>query len=82
MHANASLLAIGAMLGQNPTSKYDQPIVYASKLLNKVKHNYATTKREALVMVYVLHKFKHFLLGNKFVFYVYHMVLVYLVNKP
>jgi hypothetical protein len=82
VHANASLLAIGAMLGQNPTSKYDQPIVYASKLLNKVKHNYATTKREALVMVYVLHKFKHFLLGNKFVFYVYHMVLVYLVNKP
>jgi hypothetical protein len=82
VHANASLLAIGAMLGQNPTSKYDQPIVYASKLLNKVKHNYATTKREALVMVYALHKFRHFLLGNKFVFYVYHMVLVYLVNKP
>ncbi len=27
-------------------------------------------------------KFKHFLLGNKFVFYVDHMALVYLVNKP
>ncbi len=33
-------------------------------------------------MVYALHKFRHFLLGNKFVFYVYHMVLVYLINKP
>jgi hypothetical protein len=33
-------------------------------------------------MVFALHKFKHYLLGNKFVFYVYHMVLVYLVNKP
>ncbi len=33
-------------------------------------------------MVYVLHKFKQFLLGNKFVFYVDHMVMVYLVNKP
>ncbi len=33
-------------------------------------------------MVYVLHKFRHFLLGNKFVFYVDHMALVYLVNKP
>jgi hypothetical protein len=32
-------------------------------------------------MVYALHKFKHFLLGNKFVFYVDHMVQVYLVNK-
>ncbi len=33
-------------------------------------------------MVFALHKFKHYLLGNKFVFYVGHMALVYLVNKP
>ncbi len=33
-------------------------------------------------MVYALHKFRHFLLGNKFVFYVDHMVMVYLFNKP
>jgi hypothetical protein len=33
-------------------------------------------------MVYALHKFKHFLLGNKFIFYVNHMALVYLINKP
>jgi hypothetical protein len=32
-------------------------------------------------MVYALHKFRHFLLGNKFVFYVDHMALIYLVNK-
>ncbi len=32
---DASLLAIGAMLAQNPTSKYDQPIVYAFRLFNK-----------------------------------------------
>ncbi len=82
MHTNASLLAIGAMLAQNPTGKYDHPIVYASRLLNKVDHKYITIEREALVMVYALHKIKHFLLGNKFVFYVYHMALVYLVNKP
>ncbi len=29
-----------------------------------------------------MHKFKHYLLGNKFVFYVDHMAFVYLVNKP
>jgi hypothetical protein len=34
-----------------------------------------------LTMVYVLHKFKHYLLGKQFVFYVDHMALVYLVNK-
>ncbi len=33
-------------------------------------------------MVFALHKFRHYLLGNKFVFYVYHVALVYLVNKP
>jgi hypothetical protein len=33
-------------------------------------------------MVFALPKFKHDLLGNKFVFNVYHVALVYLVNKP
>jgi hypothetical protein len=32
-------------------------------------------------MVYALHKFKHYLLGNWFVFYVDHMALVYFINK-
>jgi hypothetical protein len=82
VHIDASLLAIGRMLTHNPTSKYDQPIIYAFILLNKMKHNYITTEREPLAMVYALHKFKHFLLVNKFVFYVDHMAMVYLVNKP
>jgi hypothetical protein len=51
-------------------------------LLNKVEQNYTTIEKEALAMVYALHKFKQFLLGNKFVFYVDHMALIYLVNKP
>jgi hypothetical protein len=33
-------------------------------------------------MVFSLHKFRHYLLNNKFVFYADHMALVYLVNKP
>jgi len=33
-------------------------------------------------MVHALHKFKHYLLDNQFVFYVDHMALLYLVNKP
>jgi hypothetical protein len=56
VHTNASLLAVGAMLAHNPIGKYDQPIVYASRLLNKVEHNYITTKREALAVIYVMHK--------------------------
>ncbi len=70
------------MLFQNVTSKNDQPIVYAFRVLNIAKHNYSTTHTEVLTMFFSLHKFKHYLLGNKFVFYVDHMTLVYLVNKP
>jgi hypothetical protein len=56
--------------------------MYAFGLLNSAKRNYITIKREALAMVYALHKCKHYLLNNQFVFYVDHMALVYLVNKP
>ncbi len=82
VHTNASLLVVGDMLFHNLTRKNDQPMVYASKLLNKIEQNYNIIEREDLVMVFVLHKFKHYMLGNKFVFYVDHMALVYLVNKP
>ncbi len=56
--------------------------MYSLRLLNYVEIEYTTTKREALIMVYALHKFKHYLLGNKFTFFVDHMALIYLVNKP
>jgi hypothetical protein len=51
-------------------------VVYISKFLNIVERKYSTTEYEALTMVFVLHKFKHYLLGNKFVFYVDHMAFV------
>jgi hypothetical protein len=33
-------------------------------------------------MVYAFHKFHNYLLGNKFIFYVDHMALLYLIQKP
>jgi hypothetical protein len=56
--------------------------MYSSRLYNLTERNYTTIEREALAMVYALHKFRHCMLGNRFIFYVNHMVLVYLVNKP
>jgi len=70
------------MLAQNPTGKCDQPIAYTFQLLNSVEKNYTTTEREALVMVYALHKYHHYLLGTKFVFYVDHMAFLFLDKKP
>jgi hypothetical protein len=82
VHTNASLLAIGVILSQNVIRKSDQPIVYVSRFLNKAKQNYNTIERKALTIIFSLQKFRHYLLGNKFVFYVDHTTLVYLVNKP
>jgi hypothetical protein len=44
--------------------KFDQQVMYAFILLNSIERNYTTTEREALAMIYALHKFKHYLLGN------------------
>ena len=57
-------------------------IVYNSRKLNKAERNYSTTEREALGMVFVLQKYRHYLLANPFIFYTDHQELKYLVNKP
>ena len=82
IHTDASDIAVGAMLAQNPTGKTYQPIAYTSRLLSKAEKNYTTTEKEALAMAYAVNKFRHYLLGNKFIFYVDHFALQYLVNKP
>ncbi len=74
-------VVMGVMLA-NPIKICDHPIAYALHFLNNAKKNFTTIEREALVVVYVLHNLKHYLLGNKFVFYVDHMVLLYQIKKP
>jgi hypothetical protein len=81
-HIDAFQLAVGAIFAHNPIGKFDQSVMYVSKLLNSIERNYTTTEREALAMVYALQKFKHYLLGNWFVFYVDHVAFVYLVSRP
>jgi hypothetical protein len=75
VHMDASLLVVGVLLTHNITGKSDQPIVYISRLFNTAEQNYSTIQRKALAMVLALHKFKHYLLRNKFVFYVDHVWL-------
>jgi hypothetical protein len=79
VHIDASNLIIGAMLAQNLIKKCDQSIAYASQLLNNIERNYTMTEKETRIMVYAFRKFCHYLLGNKFIFYVDHSVLLHLV---
>ena len=79
---DASSFAIGCILAQPHEGNIDLPICYASRQLNSAKKNYTTTEREGLTMVYAIKKFRHYLLANKFIFFVDHHALLYLVNKP
>jgi hypothetical protein len=40
--------------------------------MNSVKNNYTITEKEALAIIYVVKKFKHYLLGNRFILFVDH----------
>ena len=82
VHVDASTYAIGCILAQPNGEKTDLPISYASRQLNNVEKNYTTAEREGLGMIYVVKKLRHYLLANKFTFFVDHQALLYLVNKP
>jgi hypothetical protein len=60
----------------------DHPIEFASRKMSESEHNYNTTEREGLDMVYVLQKFMHYLLGKHFNMFTYHSARKYLVNIP
>ena len=80
VHVDALAYAVGCVLAQ-PRSM-DFPISYASQQLNVAKRNYTTIEREGLRMILTIKKFFHYLLSNKFVFFIDHQLLLYLVNKP
>jgi hypothetical protein len=59
----------------------ENPNAYIRPKLNKVEHNYSTMEREALAIIFSLHKFHHYLLANLFTFFADHQALKYLVKK-
>jgi hypothetical protein len=60
----------------------DHPIAFSSKQLSAPEHNYTTTERECLAMIFSVKKYRHYLLMNQVVFFVDHNAIIYLVNKP
>lgn len=81
VHVDASSIALGVVLAW-PRGVLDHPIAFSSRKLSLVEHNYTTTEREGLAMVYALQKFRHYLLGMHFKMFTDHSALKYLVNKP
>jgi hypothetical protein len=81
VHVDASSITLGAILVQLGEEDLDHPISFARKKLSESKKNYNTIERKGLAMVYVLQKFKHYLLGKHFKMFTDHSSLKYLVNK-
>jgi hypothetical protein len=59
VHIDVSNFVLGVMLSQNPDNTIDRQIYYANRLMNSVKKNYTTTKKEVLAMIYAVMKFRH-----------------------
>ncbi|KAL0128551.1 hypothetical protein PUN28_003706 [Cardiocondyla obscurior] len=76
---DASGIAIGGILSQGTIGK-DQPISYASRVLNDAEKNYSTIEKELLAIVYCVQHFRPYLYGKKFILITDHKPLTWL-NK-
>jgi hypothetical protein len=77
---DASDFVVGAVLGQTKDKKH-YAISYARKSLTGPQLNYATTKKELLVVVFAIDKFRSYLVGAKVIIYSDHAALKYLLTK-
>ncbi|RVW72453.1 Retrovirus-related Pol polyprotein from transposon opus [Vitis vinifera] len=73
-------LTSGAILGQREDGK-PYVIYYASKMLNEAQRNYTTIEKKLLAVVFVLDKFRAYLVGSFIVVFTDHSALKYLLTK-
>ena len=81
IHTDASNKAIGAALGQ-VDEKLPYAIYFISKNLSKAELNYTISKKELLVVLHFLNKFRHYITGYQTFVHIDHVVIRYLMNKP
>src|SRR3954470_7524555 len=77
---DANNYTVGAVLGQR-SNKIFHVIYYASRTLNGAQLNYATTEKDFLTIVFVIDKFRSYLLGSKVVIWTDHAAIKYLLAK-
>jgi hypothetical protein len=69
IQTDASTEGIGAVLSQvhiHNNKSMDKPCAYASRSLKEAEKNYPATHLELLAIMFAIHKFRHFVQGNKF----------------
>lgn len=76
---DASDFTIGVVVGRH-INKVFHTIYSASKTLNKSQMNNTTTEKKLLVVVYVVNKFKSYLIGTRVIVRIDHLALKYLLQ--
>ena len=77
---DASDSSLGVVLGQKYLTPYT--IYYTSKNLTPTELNYIVTKKEFLVVVHAINKFKHYITSYENFVHTDHSAIRYLMNKP
>lgn len=80
IHTDALDYVISVVLGQKVDS-IEHVIYFINKNLQGAESNYTVTEKEVLAVIYVLNKFKHYIIGYEIFFHTNHSAIKYLVNK-
>ena len=68
LETDSSSYGLGAvLLSRSDSSSPWLPIQFASRTLNQAEQNYSNIEREALSVIFGVERFRHYLLGSKFV---------------
>ena len=78
---DASAYGIGAAISHIFPNGQERPIVFASHTLSTTKKNYGQIEKEALSLVYGIHKFHQYLYGHKFILVTNHKSLLTLLGS-
>jgi len=79
LDTDASEFGIGGVLSQIVNGQ-EKVLFFASNSLTSTERNYCTTRRELLAVVQYLRKFRHYLMGRKFILRTDHRSLTWLMS--